>query len=178
MRETITIVTGPTGVGKTTLGLQFMREAASRGERSLICLFDEWEEMLLQRSEAINIPVRAMREAGSLFIEQVEPLNYTADEFAYMIRKEVEAKHISMVMIDSIAGYRLSVQGDDLVNHLHGLCKYLQNIGVTVLLINEIDEIGSEFKVTDISISYMADNVIFMRYIERQGELRKAIGVL
>ncbi len=59
-RETITIVTGPTGVGKTTLGLQFMREAASRGERSLICLFEEWEEILLQRSEAINIPVRAM----------------------------------------------------------------------------------------------------------------------
>lgn len=82
-RETITIVTGPTDVGKTTPGLQFMREAASRGERSLICLFEEWEEILLQRSEAINIPVRAMNQAGSLFIEQVEPLNYNADEFAY-----------------------------------------------------------------------------------------------
>ena len=177
-RETITIVTGPTGVGKTTLGLQFMREAASRGERSLICLFEEWEEILLQRSEAINIPVRAMTLAGSLFIEQVEPLSYNADEFAYMIRKEVEEKHISIVMIDSIAGYRLSVQGDDLVSQLHGLCKYLQNVGVTVLLINEIDEIGSEFRVTDIGISYMADNIFFLRYIENQGELRKAIGVL
>jgi circadian clock protein KaiC len=177
-RETITIVTGPTGVGKTTLGLQFMREAASRGERSLICLFEEWEEILLQRSEAINIPVRAMTLAGSLFIEQVEPLSYNADEFAYMIRKEVEEKHISIVMIDSIAGYRLSVQGDNLVSHLHGLCKYLQNVGVTVLLINEIDDVGSEFKVTDIGISYMADNIIFMRYIESQGELRKAIGIL
>lgn len=177
-RETITIVTGPTGVGKTTLGLQFMREAASRGERSLICLFEEWEEILLQRSEAINIPVRAMALAGSLFIEQVEPLSYNADEFAYMIRKEVEEKHISIVMIDSIAGYRLSVQGDNLVSHLHGLCKYLQNVGVTVLLINEIDDVGSEFKVTNIGISYMADNIIFMRYFESQGELRKAIGVL
>ena len=80
MRETITLVTGPTGVGKTTLGLQFMREAASRGERSLICLFEEWDDMLLERSESISIPVRAMREAGSLFIEQVEPLYYTADD--------------------------------------------------------------------------------------------------
>ncbi len=177
-RETITIVTGPTGVGKTTLGLQFMREAASRGERSLICLFEEWDKILLQRSDAINIPVRAMQQAGSLFIEQVEPLSYNADEFAYMIRKEVEEKHISMVMIDSIAGYRLSVQGDNLVSQLHGLCKYLQNVGVTVLLLNEIGEIGSEFKVTDIGISYMADNIIFMRYVEYQGQLRKAIGVL
>ena len=177
-RETITIVTGPTGVGKTTLGLQFMREAASRGERSLICLFEEWQEMLLQRSEVINIPVRAMNQSGSLFIEQVEPLSYNADEFSYMVRKQVEEKNISMVMIDSIAGYRLSVQGDDLVNQLHGLCKYLQNVGVTVLLINEIDEIGGEFKVSDTGISYIADNIIFMRYIESQGELRKAIGVL
>ena len=178
MRETITLVTGPTGVGKTTLGLQFMREAASRGERSLICLFEEWDDMLLERSESISIPVRAMREAGSLFIEQVEPLYYTADEFAYLIRKKVEEKHISIVMIDSIAGYRLSVQSDDLANQLHRLCKYLQNVGVTVLLINEIDEIGSDFKVTDLGISYMADNVIFLRYIEAQGELHKAIGVL
>ena len=177
-RETITIVTGPTGVGKTTLGLQFMREAASRGERSLICLFEEWEEILLQRSEAINIPVRAMTLSGSLFIEQVEPLSYNADEFAYMIRKEVEENHISIVMIDSIAGYRLSVQGDDLVSQLHALCKYLQNVGVTVLLINEIDDIGNEFKVTDIGISYMADNIVIMRYVESRGELRKAIGVL
>lgn len=177
-RQTITIVTGPSGVGKTTLGLQFMREAASRGERSLICLFEEWEEMLLQRSEAINIPVRAMTLAESLFIKQIEPLSYNAGEFAYKIRKEVEEKHISILMIDSIAGYRLSVQGEDLVSQLHGLCKYLQNVGVTVLLINEINEIGSEFKVTDIGISYIADNIIFMRYIENQGELRKAIGVL
>ena len=32
-RGTISIISGPTGVGKTTLGVQFMKEAAGRGER-------------------------------------------------------------------------------------------------------------------------------------------------
>jgi len=39
-RGTISILTGPTGVGKTTLGLQFMKEAAGRGERSVVYTFD------------------------------------------------------------------------------------------------------------------------------------------
>lgn len=132
--------------------------------------------MLLQRSEAINIPVQAMQEAGSLFIEQVEPLYYSADELASRVRKQVEQQRISIVMIDSVAGYRLSVQDDEVIAHLHGLCKYLQNVGVTVLLINEIDAIGSEFKVSDPGISYMADNVIFMRYIETRGNYTRPSG--
>jgi len=43
-------------------------------------------------------------------------------------------------MIDSVSGYRLSVQGDHLVSHLHTLCKYLQNMGVAVLF-NEVETI-------------------------------------
>ncbi len=42
-RGTVTIITGPTGVGKTTLGLQFMKEAAGRGERSVVYTFEEAE---------------------------------------------------------------------------------------------------------------------------------------
>jgi circadian clock protein KaiC len=61
-RGTISILTGPTGVGKTTLGLQFMKEAAGRGERSVVYTFEEARETLLIRCEALNIPVRAMVE--------------------------------------------------------------------------------------------------------------------
>lgn len=40
-RGTVTIISGPAGVGKTTLGLQFLREAAGRGERSVVYSFEE-----------------------------------------------------------------------------------------------------------------------------------------
>ena len=177
-RSTITIISGPSGVGKSTLGLQFMKEAAGRGERSVIYAFEERKETLLHRCQGINIPVHAMIERGTLSVVQIEPLHYTPDEFANLVRYEVEQQKARIVMIDSISGYRLSVRGNELVSHLHALCKYLQNMGVAVLLINEVETITGDFRPTEIGISYMADNIVFLRYLEMQGELRKAIGVL
>jgi circadian clock protein KaiC len=178
-RGTISIITGPSGVGKSTLGLQFMKEAAGRGERSVVYVFEEWKETLLSRCESVNIPVRTMIERGTLSVVQVEPLHFTPDQFANMVRHEVEQQNASIVMIDSVSGYRLSLRGgEDLVTHLHALCKYLQNMGIAVLLINEVEAVTGEFRVTEIGISYMADNIVFLRYLEIQAELRKAIGVL
>ena len=68
--------------------------------------------------------------------------------------------------------------GADLIVHVHALCKDLQSLGVTVLLINETEFITGEFRATEHSISYLADNIIFFRYLEIDGEIRKAIGVL
>ena len=177
-RSTITIISGPSGVGKSTLGLQFMKEAAGRGERSVIYAFEERKETLLHRCEGINIPVYAMKERGTLSVVQIEPLHYTPDEFANLVRYEVEQQKARIVMIDSISGYRLSVRGNELVIHIHALCKYLQNMGVAVLLINEVETITGDFRATEIGISYIADNLVFLRYLEMEGELRKAIGVL
>jgi circadian clock protein KaiC len=177
-RGTITIITGPSGVGKSTLGMQFVGAAASRGERSVVYLFEEWKESLIRRSEAIRVPVRKLIADGSLSIVHVEPLRFTADEFALMVRQEVEERGAKIVMIDSVAGYRLSLHDEELVAHLHALAKYLQNMGVAVLLINEVEDIIGGFRVTDLGVSYMSDNIIFLRYLERLGEMTKALGVL
>lgn len=178
-RGTVTILSGPSGVGKSTLGLQFMKEAAGRGERSAIFVFEEAEETLLHRCEAVNIPARIMRDRGVLSVTAIEPLTYSPDHFAYMVREEVEKYEAKIVMIDSTSGYSLSIRGNDLVPHIHSLCQYLRNAGVTTILINEIESIsGANFQATEIGLSYLADNIIFLRYVEFQGQLRKAIGVL
>jgi circadian clock protein KaiC len=177
-RGTISVISGPTGVGKTTLGLQFMKEAAGRGERSVVYSFEERIDTILHRAEAVHIPVHAMIERGTLSAVQIEPLQWTPDEFARMVRREVEEHRTQIVMLDSTAGYRVSLRSGDLISHLHALGKYLQNMGVAVLLINEVDAITGDFRATEAGISYLADNIVFLRYLEVQGELRRSIGVL
>jgi circadian clock protein KaiC len=177
-RSTITILTGPSGVGKSTLGIQFMKEAAGRGERSLVCCFEESIDTLIHRCEGINMPIRKMMDRGVLCLLSIEPLFYTPDQFANLVREEVEKNGTKLVMIDSIAGYKLAFRQQNLVRELHSLCRYLKNMGVAVLVINEVEMITGDFRVTELGISYLADSIIFMRYLEIKGELRKAIGVL
>ncbi|ETW94388.1 MAG: recombinase RecA [Candidatus Entotheonella factor] len=175
---TISIITGPTGAGKTTLGAQFIKEAAGRGINAIIYSFEEGINTLKTRCEAINIPIGAMAERGTLSLSQVEPLRYTPDEFAYEARRDIEREDRRIVMIDSISGYSLAMHGRDLISHLHALSMYLKSLGITVLLINEVETVTGEFRATDVGVSYLADNVVFLRHLEINGEMRKAIGVL
>jgi circadian clock protein KaiC len=179
-RGTVSIVSGPTGVGKTTLSTQFMKEAAERGERSVIYLFEENQQTFLTRSRAVDIPVGEMIERGTLEVREVEVLERSPQEFARMVRTEVEERDADLVMVDGIAGYRLTLRGEDdmMLQQLHALGRYLKNMGVTVVFIDETWNVTGDFQATVENISYLADNIVFLRHLEVQGEMRKAIGVL
>lgn len=179
-RGTVTIISGPTGAGKTTLGTQFMKEAAGRGERSTMYLFEENATTFKRRSQAVNIPVADMIERGTLHVNEVEALERSPQEFATMVREEVEDNDAEIVMIDGVSGYRLTLQGkdDEMLQRMHGLGRYLKNMGVTGIFVDETSSIIGEFTATQENISYLADNIVFLRHLELKGEMRKAIGVL
>ena len=178
-KGTVNIITGPTGVGKTTLGMQFIRNAAERGERGALYTFEENLQTLRYRAEATGIPFRKLESSDFFHVESIEPLRYSADEFTSRLRHEVETRGTSIVMVDSLSGYRLSIADDDIVQRVLALSRYLTNMGVTVILVNEVSQIaGNEVTVTETRTSFLADTVVMLRYMEIRGELRKAIGVL
>lgn len=179
-RGTITLLSGPTGVGKTTLGTTFLEAAASRGERSVLYTFEETTETLITRCRAVGIPADEMVDAGTLSVQEVAALELSAAEFADAVKTEVEERETSIVMIDGIDGYRLSIRGPnaDLERELNSLGRYLKNRGVTVILVDAVDAVTGDFQPTSKNVSYLADTIVFLRYLEVRGELRKAIGIL
>jgi len=177
-KGTISMFTGPTGAGKTNLGIQFMKQASIRGERSVIYTFEESAEVIAKRSRLIGVPVDEMIESGQLTIKSIEPFSFSPDEFSMMVRKDIEENDTKIVMLDSVGGYSLTVREDDALERLHALCTYLGNVGVTGFLVSETSNITGEFVTTNLHASYLADNIIFLRYIEVEGELRKSIGIL
>ncbi len=182
-RGTNTIITGPTGTGKTSLGLTFMKEAAGRGERSVVYLLEESSEVLKQRSSSINIPIKEMIENNNLELFSVNRGELTPEIFIHKVKKEVEENDTKLIMLDSITAFSSHFKDEnwsknELLKVLDSMRKFLFNNNVTIIMTNEIPNITGDFEVTNDQISYLADNIIILRYIELSGGMQKAIGVL
>ncbi|MCY4731153.1 AAA family ATPase [Natronomonas gomsonensis] len=179
-RGSITLVSGPSGVGKSTTATTLARAFTARNERAALYLFEESEESFKHRSSAVGHPVNEYIESGDMVVEAIEPLTLSADEFADRVRTEVEENDTKFVLIDGTAGYELSLhaEGDDLRKQLHALARYLRNLGVTVVITDEIQDVTGGFRASDSHVSYLADNILFFRYIEVRGDVQKAVGVL
>lgn len=179
-RGSITLISGPSGVGKSTTATTLAKSFTGRNERSALYLFEESEESFKHRSASVGLSVSEYIESDDMAIEAIEPLTMSTDEFADRVRTEVEEHDTKFVLIDGTAGYELSLHADgsDLRKELHALARYLRSNGVTVVITDEIQDVTGGFRASDSHVSYLADNILFIRYIEVRGDIQKATGVL
>ncbi|MBC7115099.1 MAG: AAA family ATPase [Archaeoglobi archaeon] len=179
-KGTITLVSGPPGIGKTTLVSHFITKAVESGEKSAIYLFDEKAEMMLRRCDGTGIPMRKMVEEGKLLIREIEPFEYTSEEFVHIVLRDVEERDIEVVSIDSLDGYEHSVRGGEFEKDLRALLKSLVNMGVTVFIVDDVEELEKAI-VSEGRIGHVSDNAILMRFrtsLEKDIRLRRFMGIL
>lgn len=173
---TTTVFSGPTGVGKTTAGTLYLTEAASRGDTVVLYHFEETVNTFVERCTAIGLPISDLLAEGRFVARRIEPTATSVGEFTGTLLDE--AVDADVVMFDGIPGYRSLRGTDDDLRQLQALAMYLKNRGTTVLLTDETRSITGDFQATDSHISPLADTLLFMRYLELHGEIRRAIGVL
>jgi circadian clock protein KaiC len=174
------LLSGPTGVGKSTLGLQMLVRAAQGGMKGVLYAFEESEALIRRRCDAIGVPVGEMIDAGLIRIERVNPLQLYPDQLLAMVRHAVEEEGFGIVMVDSLRGYELAMEEFGMAKaHIHNLVSYLNRRGVTVLLVSEVEHItGAELRATELGVSHLADNIMLLRYAEYDGRIVKVISCL
>jgi len=179
-RGTVTILTGPSGVGKTTLATKFIAAAAADGRPAAMYQFEEAVDKLTHRAESFGIPVTELQQRGPLRIEAIEPLTLSAEEFAQRIKEQAAEHGTELVVIDGTEGYQLSLHGEPngLVNSLHALTRYLTSTDITVVLVDQSEGTGGMIQPTSRNFSYLADNVVVLNYIERGGAKERVASVL
>ena len=177
-RGSATLIAGPSGVGKSSIAMQYAVAAAGRGDRAIVYAFDEVLRTARARATALGMKVDEVIRQGTLAMTQVDPAELSPGEFVAQIRSDVNERDTRVVVIDSLNGLLNSMPGErDLVLHLHELIAYLNQKGViTILILAQRGLVGNMH--SDLDVSYLSDNVLLLRYYEDSGEIRQVISVL
>ena len=171
------LLTGPSGVGKTTTAIAAVREALVRGEKAAYYLFDESLGTLLTRSRALALDIDSFIHDGQLVIETLDPAEVSPGEFANMVRAAV-AGGARTVVIDSLNAYLQAMPGDKhLLLQMHEVLTYLNQRGVVTMVILAQHGVLGEMR-SDVDLSYLADGVLLFRFFEARGGLLKAVSVV
>lgn len=178
-RGTSTLLIGPAGCGKTSIAVQWAATAAKRGECCALITFEEGPHTLMARAAGLGIDIRPHLATGRIGIERVDPAEMSPGELVARVQQYVEEKQATMVVIDSLNGYLQSMPGEQfLAVHLHELLAYLGNRGVlTIMVLAQSGTVGAPFP-SAVDVSYLADNILLLRYFEFHGEVRQAISTI
>lgn len=171
-----TLISGPPGTGKSSLAVQFVKSATDQGQQAAMFLFEESFNTLLNRCSGIGLDLHAPYESGLLAVHQIDPAEMSPGEFTHAVCRAADSG-AKVVIIDSLNGYLNAMpEASFLSTHLHEVLTYLGQRGVVTFLVGvQQGMVGA--MTTGLDMSYMADNVLILRYFEARGAVQKAISV-
>ncbi len=177
------VLAGPTGTGKTTFAMKFVAAGLAVGEAAVIAIFEEHPEVYLERAKSVGVDLRAAMREGKLSVIYLRPLDLSVDETLEEIRTAVERIGAKRVVIDSISGFEMALAPafrEDFRESLYRLIGALTGLGVTMFSTVEVVEGAGEggLRLTGYQVSFLTDDILSQRYVEIEGELKKALVVV
>ncbi|HET6678368.1 MAG TPA: ATPase domain-containing protein [Nitrospira sp.] len=174
------LVAGSSGTGKSVFASHFIAEGLRRGERGIMAVFEERPEDVKRRAKNLGMDLAKAERNGTLKILYLRPLDLSIDESLQAILdaiKEIDAKRL---VIDSLVGFEMALAPGfrtDFRESLYRMMASVTGAGVTVLSTVELDENFTEFRFSHYMVSFLADDIIRLRYVDIDGVLRRILTI-
>lgn len=176
-RGTVTMIVGPSGVGKSSLSIQSVLPRLQRGERVAYFSFDESFELLFQRCHYLGFSIEEYI-GKNLGWQKSIPSRLTPGRFIWDVRREIEKCQATVIVIDNLNSYLATmIEEREFILQMHELVSYLNNMGViTLISLTQQGTVGD--LQNPIDLSFLSDTIVTLRYFETRGSVRKAISVI
>jgi circadian clock protein KaiC len=175
------LITGASGTGKSVLATQFISEGIRQGEPGIVAVFEERPQAYMDRAGSFGMDLQTAQEEGKLLILYLRPLDLSVDETMNEILDAVQKIGAKRLVIDSLAGFEMALSPgfrEDFRESLYRMIFALTGIGVTILSTVEVDESFTEFPFSTYSISFLTDDIIRLRYVSIEAQLRKILVII
>ena len=175
------LIAGPSGTGKSALATQFVDAGLRKGEPAVMAIFEERPEGYAERAGSFGLSLKAPQEKGKLEILYLRPLDLSVDETMQEILDAVERVGAKRLVIDSLVGFEMALAPGfraDFRESLYRMIGALTGAGVTILSTVEVEDTFTSLSFSHYTISFLTDDIIRMRYVEINGQLRKVIFIV
>lgn len=175
------LVAGPSGTGKSALATQFIDAGIRTGEPGIIAVFEERPEGYAARAASMGLDLKKPQKSGTLEILYLRPLDLSVDETMQAILDAVKRTGAKRLAIDSLVGFEMALAPgfrEDFRESLYRMIVALTGAGVTILSTVEIEDSFTSFQFSNYAISFLTDDIIRLRYVEIDGQLRKILVVV
>jgi circadian clock protein KaiC len=170
-----TLVAGPSGVGKTLMGLHFIYAGAHAGEPGILATFQENETQLgrIVRSFGWSLDDKDVHILSRSLVDMY------IDEWVYELLDLVESSGAKRIVIDSLPDL-MTTAGDPVRfrEWMFSLVQRCTRRGISLMMIVEVPELFELRRISEEGLSHLADNVILLQYMREDSRLARTVTVL
>jgi circadian clock protein KaiC len=177
-RDSIVLISGATGTGKTLMATTFMHAGAARGDRSLLFAFEESREQLFRNASGWGMDFEALERSGKLKVVCVYPEARSLEDHLIAMKKQIETFKPKRIAVDSLSALERVATLRSFREFVIGLTSFIKREEIAGVFTATTPDLMGGTSVTEAHISTITDSIVLLRYVEMFGEMRRGLTVL
>ncbi|ACK71408.1 putative circadian clock protein, KaiC [Gloeothece citriformis PCC 7424] len=177
-RDSIILVSGATGTGKTLMVTEFMAGGVANGERCLVFAFEESREQLFRNATGWGVDFNRMEQEGKLKVVCRYPETTGLENHLISMKEMIEEFKPNRVAVDSLSALERVSSLKGFREFIIGLTSFIKQKEIGGLFTSTTPNLLGGASITEGHISTITDSIILLRYVEMYGEMRRGITVL
>jgi circadian clock protein KaiC len=170
-----TLIVGPTGIGKTLMGLHFLFRGAAQGEPGVLATLQESRSLL----DRVTAGFGWTLDSPGIHVLSRSPVGLLLDEWLHEVLAVAEESHARRLVVDSIDD--LSVAAGDETRfreYMYSLTQRCARRQISLLMTHEVPELTGLTRLSEFGLSHLSDNVVLLQYVPDADRLLRTITVL
>lgn len=181
LKGTTTLISGAPGVGKTTLGLQFLVKGVEAGQRGILVSFEEFPASLIRDAAQLGWDLKTLEQEGQLRVIFTSPQVFLESIKTHEgpIAESILDLGPECIVLDSVAHFHQLTRNPLELREIYNiLINALKRQSITAVLLDEATNLLHAERKRMASLPFIVDTVILLRYVEVDSSMRRAIAVM
>ena len=177
-RDSIILVSGATGTGKTLTVTQFMEGGVRNNDKCLLFAFEESREQLIRNAEGWGVDFEQMEKDGFLKLICEYPETSSLEDRLINMQDVIKSFKPNRIVVDSLSALERVSSSKGFREFVIGLTSFIKHRETVGIFTSTTPTLMGGSSVTEAHISTLTDSIILLRYVEIYGEMRRGITVL